>query len=119
MTAAPDPAADIKAAERRAEAAKARLADDMHRLQAKLSPKTLARDVARTASDKGQTYARAGMDAAKNNPAPVAGAVAATGLFLLRHRIAALFRRKKKLTVPAQAKAPASEPTYIVQGDTV
>ncbi|MDB5696371.1 MAG: phosphatase [Sphingomonas bacterium] len=98
----PDPATAIAAAERRAAAAKQRLTDDLHRLQAKLAPRAIARNVAHAAADKGQEAARA----AKHNPLPVAGAVAATGLFLLRHRIAALFRRKKKLTVPAQAKAP-------------
>lgn len=102
MTATPDPAADVQAAEARAAAAKERLSDDVHRLQAKLAPKALARDAAQAASDKGQDAMRA----ARANPLPVAGAVGATVLFLLRHRIAALFRRKKKLTVPAQAKAP-------------
>ena len=117
MTTAPDPGADIRAAEHRATLAKERLANSAHRLQAKLNPKTFAREAARNAADKGQTYARAGVDAAKENPAPIAGAVVATGLFLLRHRIAGLFRRKKKLTVPAQAKAP--EPTYTIQGDSI
>ena len=103
MTTTPDPAAEIQAAERRAAAAKERLTDDLHRLQAKLAPKALARDAAQAAADKGQEAVRV----AKANPAPVAGAVALTGLFLFRHRIARLFRRKKKLTVPAQPKAPA------------
>ncbi|HEU0045136.1 phosphatase [Sphingomonas sp.] len=113
----PDPVADVQAAERRAALAKERLAESAHRLQAKLNPKTLAREAARSATDKGRTYARAGVDAARQNPAPVAGAVAATGLFLLRHRIAGLFRRKQKLTVPAQARAP--DPTYTIQGDSI
>lgn len=110
-----DPAAEIEAAERRATQARERLTDDLHKLQTKLNPKTLARDAARTAKDAGQSYARAGVDVAKQNPAPVAGAVAVTGLFLLRGRIGRLFRRKKKLTVPAQPKAP--QPTYSDQGD--
>lgn len=102
-----DAVADINAAERRAAAAKERLTDDLHRLQAKLNPKTLARDAARSAADKGQSAATSSLDYARANPAPVIGAIAATSLFLLRHRIVALFRRNKKLTVPAQAKGPS------------
>ena len=111
MTTAPDPAADIQAAERRVEAAKGRLTDDVHRLQAKLAPKALARDAAQAAADKGQDA----ILVARANPLPVAGAVLATGLFLFRYRILALFRRRKKLTVPAQPKAPAD--THAQQGD--
>lgn len=105
-----DPAADITAAERRAALAKERLTDDLHRLQAKLNPRTLARDAARTAADRGQSVAESGLDYARANPAPVVGAVAVTGLFLFRRRIAALFRREKKLTVPAQAKSRSGTP---------
>lgn len=100
-----DPAAEISAAERRATQARERLTDDLHRLQAKLNPRTLAKDAVRSASDAGQSAATSGIDYARANPAPVAGAVAVTGLFLFRHRIARLFRRKKKLTVPAQPVA--------------
>lgn len=104
-----DPAADINAAERRATQARERLTNDLHRLQAKLNPKTLARDVARNAADAGQNAASTGLDYARANPAPVAGAVAATGLFLFRRRILRLFRRDKKLTVPAQAKSHSQQ----------
>lgn len=100
-----DPAAEIGAAERRATLARERLTDDLHRLQVKLNPRTLAREAARSAADAGQNAATSGLDYARANPAPVAGAVAVTGLFLFRKRIATLFRRKKKYTVPAQAKA--------------
>ena len=100
-----DPAADINAAEARATLARERLTDDLHRLQNKLNPKTLALDAARSAADKGQIAANSSIDYAKANPAPVAGAVAVTGLILFRKRIARLFRRKKKLTVPAQARS--------------
>ena len=99
-----DPAADIRAAERRATQARERLAGDLHKLQAKLNPKALARDAARSAADAGQSAASSGLDYAIANPAPVAGAVAVTGLFLFRRRIARLFRRKSK-PVPAQAKS--------------
>ena len=117
-----DPAADIRAAERREAQAKEQLSSTLHRLQAKLNPKTLARDVANKAADAGQSAARTGMETAKANPAPVVGAVAVTGLFLARRRIVALFRRKKKLTVPAQARTTPVElgtarPSHYDQGD--
>lgn len=99
-----DPVAEINAAERRAAAAKERLSDDLHRLQVRLKPATLARDAARTAADKGQSAAESGLEFARANPASVAGAVAVTGALLFRRRLVALFRRKKKRTVPAQAK---------------
>lgn len=104
------PAADIAAAERRATKARERLTDDLHRLQVKLNPKSLAREAARTAADKGQEAAESGLEYARANPAPLAGAVAVTGLFLFRKRIARLFRRKKKHTVPAQAKSHDTQP---------
>ena len=101
-----DPVDEIRAAERRAVQARERLSDDFQRLQVRLNPKTLAKDAARSAADAGQSAAASGLDFAKANPAPIAGAVAVTGLFLLRHRIAKLFPRKKKHTVATKAKAP-------------
>lgn len=123
---APDPAATIAAAELRATQAKERLADDLHKLQAKLNPKTLAKDAvhratdagrtaARTAADKGQTAAQDGIEFARANPAPVAAAVTVSGLFLLRHRIVRLFR--KKPVIKAQAKAKPAHLTHSDQGD--
>lgn len=99
-----DPAADIKDAERRQEEARAHLSDTLNQLQAKLSPKVLARDAGRKAVSAGQDAA----DVARRNPGPVAGGVAVFGLFLARHRIARLFRRKPK-KVPA---APISHTDY-------
>ena len=96
-----DPAADIAAAERRAAQARERLSGSLQLLQARLKPRTLARDAAQSAAAAGQNAARAGVDVARHHPGPVAGAVAAAGLFLARHRIAALFRRRQ----PAGAKA--------------
>ena len=86
-----DSAIEIAAAERRAEQAKARLTDTVGRLQIKLQPKNLAREAYRSAGEAGEKAAYA----AARNPAPVAGAVAVTGLFLFRHRIARLFRRDR------------------------
>lgn len=90
-----EPAADIAAAERREAEARERLIATLHELQAKLNLKALARQLSRRVADAGESAARTGVDAARRNPAPVAGA-AAVGLALLaRHRIAGLFRRNK------------------------
>ena len=126
MTTTPDPAETVAAAERRAAQAKERVSDDLHALQAKLNPKTLALEAAHKAADRGRTAARSaaeagqtaayqGLDFARENPAPVAGAVAVTGLFLLRHRIARLFR--KKPAVKARSKAKPAHLTHSDQGD--
>lgn len=106
MTTTTDPAADIAAAERREAEARERLTETLHELQAKLNPKALAREGARKVADAGQSAASRGADVARRNPAPVAGAAALGVLFLARRRIAGLFRRKKKLSVPAQARSP-------------
>lgn len=105
MTTTPDPAAEIKAAEQREALARQQLTGTLQELQARLNPKALAREGARKVADAGQTAANKGADAARRNPAPVAGAAAVGVLFLSRRRIAALFRRKKK-TLPAEARLP-------------
>lgn len=96
-----DPAVEINAAERRASDARARLTGTLGKLQARLKPKVLARDAARSAADAGQHAALAGLDVAKANPAPVAGVVAAVGLFLARRRLFSLFRRRSRGAKPA------------------
>lgn len=97
---ATDPATDVAAAERRELLARERLTETMQELQAKLNPKVIARDVTARAVDSGKQAARNGADMAQRNPGAIAGAVAVIGLFLARHRIAKLFRRKPK-KVPA------------------
>lgn len=106
MTTTPDPAAEIRAAEQREALARQKLTGTLQELQARLSPKALAREGARKVADAGQSAATKGADVARRNPAPVAGAAAVGVLFLSRRRIAALFRRKKKPTVPAEARSP-------------
>jgi hypothetical protein len=107
MTTTPDPAEQIRAAEQREALARQRLTGTLHELQARLNPKALAREGARKVADAGQTAASKGADAARRNPAPVAGAAAVGVLFLARKRIAGLFRRNKK-TAPAEARYPAT-----------
>lgn len=101
-----DAASDIRIAEQREVEARERLTVSLQLLQARLTPKALARDARLRLTDAASN----GADAARRNPLPVIGAGIAAGLFLARHRIAGLFRRKKKLTVPAQARSHSSPP---------
>ncbi|WP_174279940.1 DUF3618 domain-containing protein [Sphingomonas bacterium] len=89
--------ADIRAAETREAVARARLQATLKELQARLSPKAIAREGARKVADAGQNAARTGADVARRNPAPAIGAAVAAVLLLGRHRIARLFRRDKPL----------------------
>lgn len=98
-----DPAADIRTAERREAEARARLAASLQLIQARLKPAALAGRARLRLTDAAST----GADAARRNPLPVIGAGVAAGLFLARHRIARLFRRKNKLTAPARPRPPA------------
>jgi hypothetical protein len=102
----PDPAADIRAAERREAEARERLTTSLQLLQSRLTPKALARRAQLRLTDAANT----GAETARRNPLPVIGAGVAAGLFLARHRIARLFRRKKPLTVPAQPRSHSSSP---------
>ncbi len=93
---APDPATRLADAELEAAVARERLSSTLGKLQVKLNPRTLARQAARDVADKGGAAAQASLDTAVRNPGAVAGATAVAGLFLARHRIVALFRRKPK-----------------------
>ena len=88
---AASPQDDIRMAEARARAARADLIATLGIIQERLT----ARSLMRQAADAGQEAARKGADAARRNPGALAGAVAVAGLFLARHRVAALFRRNK------------------------
>lgn len=96
-----DPAADIRAAALREAQARARMTQTLREVRARLAPGALAREGARKVADAGQSAARNGADAARRNAAGLAGAIALGALFLARHRIAALFRRKPKRAIPA------------------
>ena len=88
------PSPQLLAAEAEAVAARARLNATLQRVQARLEPRRLARETVRDVTDASSVAAQRGVAAARGNPGALAGAVAIAGLFLGRHRIAALFRRK-------------------------
>lgn len=94
-----DPATRLLAAEADAALARERLSTTVGQLQARLDPQLLARD----AQAVGTAAGLAAIDGARRNPGAVAGAVAAIGLFLARHRIGA-FRRHRKASKPLPAQ---------------
>lgn len=91
-----DPAVRLADAEADAARARERLSATVAKLQVKLNPRTLAIQAARDVADAGNAAAQASLNTAVRNPGAVAGATAVAGLFLARHRIAELFRRKPK-----------------------
>ncbi len=78
------------------DAARARVTQTLGELQDRLNPRTLARNAARDLTEAGSVIADKGAHTLKRNPGAVAGATAVAGLFLARHRIAGLFRRKSR-----------------------
>jgi hypothetical protein len=96
------PSPELLAAEAEANAARARLHATVEAIQTRLEPRRLARETMREVTDvgglaaiRGVEAAQRGVVAAQRNPGALAGIVALAGLFLGRHRIAALFRRKR------------------------
>ncbi len=76
--------------------ARARVTQTLGQLQDRLNPRTLARNAARDLTEAGTVIADKGAHTLKRNPGAVAGATAVAGLFLARHRIFNLFRRKSR-----------------------
>ncbi|MBW6526633.1 DUF3618 domain-containing protein [Sphingomonas sp. RHCKR7] len=87
--------ADVTAAAARAAEARARLNGTVGALQAELEPRRLASVAKAEVLDGGNRAARAGLEAARRNPAAVAGAGAVLLAFLNRKRIARLLAKKK------------------------
>lgn len=87
---------EVTLAEARAAAARDRLNGTAKRLQHQLEPHRLARNALDQVTDGGEQLARAGADAARRNPATVAGAATMLVAFLARKRIGRLFGSSKK-----------------------
>ncbi|WP_242095616.1 DUF3618 domain-containing protein [Sphingomonas sp. CROZ-RG-20F-R02-07] len=88
------PSPRLIAAEAEAAATRAKFNATLEAVQARLEPRRLARETMREVGDAGGVAAQRGIEVAQRNPGALAGAVAVAGLFLGRHRIAGLFRRK-------------------------
>ena len=93
-----DPVARLALAEAEATAARERLSMTLAQAQVRLNPKLLAKQATRDAADKGTALAQAGVESVKRNPGALTGVVALAGLFLGRHRIAALFHKDRGAT---------------------
>lgn len=74
----------VAAARIEAERARARLMESAHRLQERLSPRTLARGAWEGAKDKGADIAENAVDAVRSRPLTATGIVAGIALFLAR-----------------------------------
>lgn len=116
----------VSIAEQRAAAARERLTDTATTLQARLNPRVVARDAVETLQENGEKALRTGVENARAHPEAVVWAATLTTAWLARHRIAALFRRKRpsRETAPASARSipgdwPPSEMPYAAERNTI
>lgn len=93
---------ELDQAEARAALAREKLNTTVGALQAQLEPQVLIQKARDTAVDGGERAARASVDAARRNPAALAGGVALVAALLGRRRIAGGVRRLfgRKLDTP-------------------
>ena len=94
---------EIVAARIEAERARARLMETAHRLQARISPGTLASNAWQGAKEKGANLAENAVDAVRKRPIAVTGVIAAITLFLAREPLMDL---AEKVTDKVKNKAP-------------
>ncbi len=97
-------APEVIAARLDAERARARLMDSAQRLQARLSPGTLASNAWQGAKEKGADIAENAVDAVRKRPVAATGVVAAIALFLAREPLIEL---AGKLADGVTGKKPA------------
>ena len=102
MSSDPDAAA-VALAEARAAAARQRLGDTVGTLQARLDPRSAARDAVDGLAESGQKALRSSVQAAKAHPDAVMVTAAVAIAWFSRRRIAGLFRRRKRVSVGATA----------------
>ena len=108
---------EVAAARIEAATARARLMQSAHRLQARISPGTLARDAWEGAKNKGANLAEDAVDAVRARPLTATGIVAAITLFLAREPLFDLAgkltgdggKRKERKKSKATTKAAETE----------
>ena len=81
-------------AQARSEAARARLSGTIGALQRRATPRALAQDVADTLQVRGLAALNGVAETARRKPLAVGVVATLLGLFLARHRIARLLRRR-------------------------
>ncbi|WP_353204473.1 hypothetical protein [Sphingomonas sp.] len=94
-------------AQARSDAARARLSTTIGALQRRATPQALAQDVAKTLKVRGIDALNGLADTARRKPLHVGLAVTLLGLFLARHQIARLLRRRGP--TPARARTPSPQ----------
>lgn len=98
--------ARLALAQARSEAARARLSGTINALQRRATPQALAQDVAETLKARGIDALNGLAATAKRKPLHVGLAVTLLGLFLARHQIARLLRRRGRTAARARAPSP-------------
>lgn len=106
----------IVLAEARVAAARQRLGDTLGTLQARLDPRTVARDAVENIAENGEKALRSGVDTARAHPAVAVGALTLAGALLARR----LFRGRKAdavdhATAKARARSIPGERPYEVE----
>ena len=91
----------LAVAELRSELARQALAGTLVEIQARLNPRSLAREAVQELREAGEELARDGLEAAKRHPLTVVGVATAIILFLARQPVRALISR-----LPDETPAP-------------
>ena len=107
---------DVTAAKLEAERARVQLMSTANRLQARMSPGTLASNAWQDAKDKGADLAENAVDAVRKRPVAATGVVAAIALFLAREPLMEFGNRlvdavgdKRKTRKSRKAKAKQND----------
>jgi hypothetical protein len=100
-------APEVAAARIEAARLRGQVMESAHRLQARLSPATLARNTWEGAKEKGADLAEKSVDAVRARPVAAGGIVAAIALFLAREPLKDL---ADKVVDGVSGKKPAAKP---------
>jgi hypothetical protein len=93
---------DLARAEARSREARARLFGTIGEVKARLSPPSLAHNLAEKVQDSATGLALKAVDGARKRPALAGALLAGLGLFLARKQVGAAFSRKSKETPDPQ-----------------
>jgi hypothetical protein len=104
-------APDIAAARFEADRARSQLMGTAHRLQARISPGTLAQNAWEGAKDKGASLAENAVDAVRSRPIAATSVVAAVALFLAREPLMDLAGKATKKVRSRRARKPKTKST--------
>lgn len=106
---------DIAAARFEADRARSQLMTTAHRLQARISPGTLAQNAWEGAKDKGASLAENAVDAVRSRPLAATGLVAAIALFLAREPLMDLAGKATDKVRSKRTRKPKAKSTEKVE----